>query len=326
MARRIARAALFGGGGLGVLTAGAYGLLHTEALVARRSIGVIDGPPPDADGIYGSYPGTPLAFAVLGDSTAAGLGVNDPDETMGALLAAGLAELAERPVRLTTLAKSGARSTDLHDQVEAALVAMPQIALIVIGGNDVTHRVRPSTSVRLLDEAIRTLQRAGCEVVVGTCPDLGTIEPIPQPLRWLVRRVSRQLAAAQTIAIVEAGARSVSLGSILGPEFVAAPSDMFAPDRFHPSAAGYAAAAAAILPSLAGAAGVWPTDEDPPDASRGDGVLPVAIAAAAAAEESGTEVVATQVAGHDRGPRGRWVQLRHRRRSALPEPQREPSG
>src|SRR5690606_23666277 len=75
VARRIARAALFGGGGLGVLTAGAYGLLHTEALVARRSIGVIDGPPPDADGIYGSYPGTPLAFAVLGDSTAAGLGV-----------------------------------------------------------------------------------------------------------------------------------------------------------------------------------------------------------------------------------------------------------
>jgi lysophospholipase L1-like esterase len=325
VARRIARAALFGGGGLGILTAGAYGLLRTEALLARRSIGVL-ADPPDADGVYGSYPGSPLSFVVIGDSTAAGLGVDDPDETMGALLAAGLAGLAERPVRLTTLAKSGARSTDLYEQVEAALVEMPQLALIVVGGNDVTHRVRPSVSVRLLDEAIRHLQQAGCTVIVGTCPDLGTIEPIPQPLRWLVRRVSRQLAAAQTVAVIEGGARSVSLGSILGPEFVAAPSDMFAIDRFHPSAAGYAAAAAAILPSLASAAGVWPDDEEPPDASRGEGVLPVAVAAAAAADESGTEVTATQVDGHDRGPRGRWVQLRHRRRSALPEPNREGRG
>lgn len=324
MTRRIARAALFGGGSLGVLTAGAYGLLRTEALLARRSIGVIEGPP-DADGVYGSFPGSPMSFVVLGDSTAAGQGVDDAEETMGALLAAGLAEMAERPVRLTTLAKSGARSTHLHDQVEAALVEMPEVALISVGGNDVTHRVRPSESVRLLDEAIRHLQQAGCAVVVGTCPDLGTIEPIPQPLRWLARRVSRQLAAAQTVAVIEAGARSVSLGSILGPEFIAAPKDMFALDRFHPSAAAYAAAAAAILPSLAGAAGLWPDDEEPPDASRGDGVLPVAVAAVEAAEESGTEVIATQVGGHDRGPRGRWAQLRHRRRSALPEPHRKMS-
>ncbi|MGH8775179.1 MAG: SGNH/GDSL hydrolase family protein, partial [Jiangellaceae bacterium] len=47
------------------------------------------------------------------------------------------------------------------------------------------------------------------------------------------------------------------------------------------------------------------------------------VAAAAAAEEAGTEVAAAQVAGHDRGPRGRWAQLRHRRRRPLPEPERE---
>lgn len=330
-ARRIAKAAVFGGGGLGVLGAGAYGMLRVQARLARRAIGTLDGGLLKADGVYGSFPGEPMSFVVLGDSAAGGLGVHDPDHTPGALIAAGLARIAERPVRLSSFAQVGGQSADLARQVEQALVERPDAALIIIGGNDVTHQVRASISVRLLDEAVRGLRATGCAVVVGTCPDLGTIEPIPQPLRWLVRRASRQLAAAQTIAAVEAGARTVSVGSILGAEFRAAPGDMFAADRFHPSAAGYAAAAAAMLPSLAIAADLWP-DEDWPETEHRDGVLPVAVAAAAAAEESGSEVAATQVAGHDRGPRGRWAQLRHRRRSpqesAQPDsaqPQPEPA-
>ena len=81
-------------------------------------------------------------------------------------------------------------------------------------------------------------------MVVGTCPDLGTIRPIQPPLRWLARRWSRQLAAAQTVAVVRAGGRTVSLGDLLGPQFDAAPEQMFGADRFHPSAEGYRAAAA----------------------------------------------------------------------------------
>ena len=86
------------------------------------------------------------------------------------------------------------------------------------------------------------LRAAGCEVVVGTCPDLGAIRPIKPPLRWLARRWSRQLAAAQTVAVVEAGGRTVSLGDLLGPAFEADPDRMFGADRFHPSAEGYARA------------------------------------------------------------------------------------
>lgn len=325
LARRIARAAMFGGSGLGAIGVGTYGLLRLEAWVARRSIGDLEDGAPKADGVYGAFPGTPLSFTVIGDSAAAGVGVQDADETPGSLLAAGLAELASRPVRLTTLARSGARSTDLSEQVDATVAESPEAALIIIGGNDVTHQVRPSVSVRLLDEAVRRLQDTGCAVVVGTCPDLGTVEPIPQPLRWLARQVSRQLAAAQMVSVIETGARAVSLGAILGPEFHAAPRDMFAHDRFHPSAAGYAAAAAAILPSLVSALGMWPEDEEPPDTLRGDGVLPAAAAAAEAVGHGGTEVTGVQVAGHDRGPRGRWALIRRRGRSELPEPDPEAS-
>ncbi|WP_371498820.1 SGNH/GDSL hydrolase family protein [Kitasatospora sp. NBC_00374] len=318
VARRIATAAAYGGGGLGLVGVGVAGLLLTESRLAIRAIGLLEGDAPRADGVYGdafAEPGDarpPLRLAFLGDSTAAGLGVTRGQETPGALLASGLASVAERRVRLRNVAASGARSSDLTRQVELAAPFHPELAVIMIGANDVTRRSPASQSVRQLGEAVLALRDLGCEVVVGTCPDLGTIKPVRPPLRWVARRVSRQLAAAQTIAVVECGGRTVSLGSLLGPEFAARP-EMFAADRYHPSAQGYATAAMALLPSLCAALDLWPAETVPSVPVQGDAVLPVAVAAAAAAGQSGTEVVAV-------GPDGarRWAQLRHRLRLGLP--------
>ncbi|GAA2080970.1 SGNH/GDSL hydrolase family protein [Actinomadura alba] len=317
-ARRIATAAAYGGGGLTALGGLTFGLLVIEAKLARRIIQATpNGDPPVADRVYGaSLPGSPVSFVMMGDSTAAGLGVLDPGETPAALLATGLSAIAVRPVLLTTVARSGSRSEALPDQIADALRAAPDIVVIMIGANDVTARVSPAESVRHLDDAVRRLRDEGCEVVVGTCPDLGSVKPVMQPLRWVAQRASRQLAAAQTIAVVERGGRSVSLGDLLGGEFAADPLEMFSADRYHPSARGYAAAAAALLPSMAAALELEPEAETLPDVRRGEGVLPVYLAAAEAAEEPGTEVSATRVAGRERGPRGRWATLLRRRQLA----------
>jgi lysophospholipase L1-like esterase len=327
-ARRVAAAAAFGGGGVGILTGAMFALLYTEARIARKTIGEPAEDPPGSDGLYGDYHDNlvsepPIRLAVLGDSTAAGLGVRDPMQTPSALLASGLAAFAERSVLLTNVALSGAQSSDLERQTTLALADDPEVAVIIVGANDVTHRMRPVDSVRYLERATRRLLASGCEVVVGTCPDLGTIEPIAQPLRYLARQWSRNLAAAQTIAVVEAGGRTVSLGALLGPEFAARPTDMFGPDRFHPSVEGYATAVMAVLPSLCAALDVWPLDDPLPDPVRGEAVLPIAVAAVEAVEQGGTEVAATEVAGFERGPRGRWALLRHRRRQQLPTPESE---
>ncbi|MBX6767837.1 MAG: SGNH/GDSL hydrolase family protein [Actinomadura rubrobrunea] len=330
-ARRIATAAAYGGGGLTALGGLTFALIVVEAKLARRIIQARpNGDPPVADGLYGGGAANaeasaePLSFVMLGDSTAAGLGVHEPDETPGALLAAGLSSIAGRPVRLTNVALSGARSEALHGQVDKALAARPDIAVIMIGANDVTARVPAAESVRHLAAAVERLHAAGCKVVVGTCPDLGTVQPVMQPLRWIARRASRQLAAAQTIAVVERGGRTVSLGDLLAREFEADPREMFSADRYHPSARGYAAAAAAVLPSMAAALGLEPEPEVLPDARRGRGVLPVYLAAAEAAEEPGTEVAGTRVEGRERGPRGRWVTLLRRRQ--VPQAAEESGG
>ncbi len=314
-ARRLAAAAAYGGGGASLVGLASLGLLKIEAALARRTIGNADDPGPDATGWYGrGRPGPAVKIALLGDSSAVGYGVECVEETPGAVLATNVAERADRRVYLRSFAVVGAQSADLAGQVDAALAIEPDVAVILIGANDVTHTVLPAQAVRLLEAAVRRLRTAGVEVVVGTCPDLGTVEPIPPPLKQIARFWSRRLAAAQTIAVVEAGGRTVSFGSILGPEFAAAPAILFGPDQFHPSAAGYARAAAVLLPSVLAALGVIPDEELEPEAYRGEGVLPVSYAAVEAARTPGTEVGGTEVGGDERGTRGRWALLRHRRR------------
>jgi lysophospholipase L1-like esterase len=247
---------------------------------------------------------------------AAGYGVDRVEDTPGAHIGSGVASQAERRVHLRAVAVVGAQSRDLDSQINKVLGTRPDVAVIIIGANDVTHTVSPSASVRLLAEAVRRLHEGGVEVVVATCPDLGTVRPIAPPLKQVARQWSRRLAAAQTITVVEAGGRTVSLGDILGPEFDAAPALLFGPDRFHPSADGYKQVASVLIPSCLAALGLNPEDEVQPEAYRGEGVLPVAAAAAEAVKTPGTELDGTEVSGSQRGFRGRWVELRHRRRPA----------
>lgn len=319
VARRIAAGAAYGGGSIGLLGAAGVGVVLAELQLAKRSVGGGVAPvPPSGDGWYGLAYGhnePPLRMGMLGDSTAAGQGVRRAGQTPGALLASGLAAVAERPVELRNVALPGAQSDDLDRQVTQLLAdpaRVPDVCVIIVGANDVTHRMPATRSVRYLAAAVRRLRTAGAEVVVGTCPDLGTIEPVYQPLRWLARRVSRQLAAAQTIVAVEQGGRTVSLGDLLGPEFAANPRELFGPDNYHPSAEGYATAAMAVLPTLCAVLDLWP-ETDHLDASRDEGMLPVAKAASAAASRAGTEVT---------GARAPWALLKHRRRRSLP-PQTE---
>jgi lysophospholipase L1-like esterase len=321
-ARKLASAAAYGGGGLSLLGAGLYGLLRAEAKLARRAIGQTTGRPPDATGWYGvGRPGPALEIALLGDSAAAGYGVERVVETTGALLASGVADKADRRVHLRSYAFVGARSSDLADQIDQALPARPQLAVILVGANDVTHNVLPSQSVRHLSEGVRRLRDAGVEVVVGTCPDLGTVKPLAPPLKQVGRAWSHRLAAAQTIAVVEEGGRTVSLASVLGPEFEASPTVLFGPDRFHPSAQGYRRLVDVLLPSTLAALGFAPEDEAEPEAYRGEGVLPVTTAAVEAVKTPGTEVDGTEVGGSRRGVLGLWVELRHRRRTPTAAPE-----
>lgn len=246
------------GGVVGGTAYGARGLLQRQAAQARRAIGKPLGEQaPAADKHYKKKYGEPVDLLVLGDSIAAGLGAERPKHTLGGRLARGIAAEAGRSVRLRTAAVVGSESSALAGQL-ASLPATyrPDVAVVVVGGNDVTHRVPVAESVRHLGAAVDELRGRGAEVVVGTCPDLGALRPVPQPLRALGSRASRQLAEAQRAVALERGARVVSLAHVVGPFFITNPEEMFSLDRFHPSAHGYKRTAKAMLPSVLAALGV----------------------------------------------------------------------
>lgn len=230
----------------------AHQVIQWQARVAREVIGKPLGEAPhSSDRTYKKKMGRPIDLLLLGDSIAAGLGADKAKHTLGARLAAILANSTRRAVRLHTAAHVGSESSMLRAQ----LAALPSdyradVAVIIVGGNDVIHRVRVSESRRHLGEAISHLQDHGTPVVVGTCPDLGALTAVPQPLRSLARLASRQLAAAQRDVTAELGGISVSLAEVVGPFFIAQPDHMFSIDRFHPSSAGYKRTAKAMLPSV----------------------------------------------------------------------------
>lgn len=326
-ARRIASRAAYGGGGLVATSATALAVLWAEARLARRRVGPVS---KDTYGVDATYvapgvAGSPLRIAVLGDSAAAGLGADAPTDTPGVIIAKGLAEHSGRPVRLVNVAVVGAQTGDVDHQVDEIEGFRPDLAVVLIGANDVTHLVPATTSVRHLDQLVRRLRDLRAEVVVGTCPDLGTVRPVPQPLRAIGRRRSRRLAAAQMITVVEAGGRAVSLGSLLGPEFDREPQQYFSADRFHPSSLGYRRLAEVLLPSVCAALGYGPDPEAALDPLRHEDVLPVSEAAVQAADAAGSELSGVQVDGRDRSSRGRWAAVRHRipLRRRTPEPDQE---
>ncbi|TIC82027.1 SGNH/GDSL hydrolase family protein [Nocardioides sp. GY 10127] len=241
----------------GALGVGFRRLLQAQAARARAIIGKPLGEDAlDADRVWKRAYGDPLDLLVLGDSIAAGLGAGVRKETLGARLSKGLAKHLHRSVRLRTGAVVGSESSALAGQLDALPDGYrPHLAVIVVGGNDVTHRVPVPDAVAHLEDAVRRLRALGAGVVVGTCPDLGALRPVPQPLRALGSLASKQLASAQEEAALRAGAHAVSLGQVVGPFFITNPDEMFSLDRFHPSPLGYRRTAEAMLPSLLAALG-----------------------------------------------------------------------
>ncbi|MGA8117407.1 MAG: SGNH/GDSL hydrolase family protein [Actinocatenispora sp.] len=232
----------------GVFAAGSVLAIEAVAAMGRRYAQPAIGPGMRAT--FGPSHAPRLRLAMLGDSTAAGVGVDRVEDTVGGQLADRLAGTGVR-VELTSAAVSGARSGDLDTQVARALLATPpDLAVILVGSQDVIHAVSPTRAATELAAAVGRLRDAGIPVVVGTCPELAACRAIAQPLREIVGYLGRRLGQAQIAAARVADGVPVDLGAATGTVFRADPG-MLCTDGFHPSADGYRIWAHALYPAVA---------------------------------------------------------------------------
>ncbi|MBQ1050245.1 SGNH/GDSL hydrolase family protein [Micromonospora sp. C51] len=256
VAARVARTVAFS---LLAGTLGGAAVLAGEAVVARNrryaqpELGLA------LRATVGRAGAPPLRLVLLGDSSALGVGVDRLGDTIGGQLSELLAEgPGGRQVHLSSVGVSGSRSTDLATQVARALLGeRPDVAVVLVGANDVTSMRRPTEAAAYLGAAVHRLRQAGVEVVVGTCPDLGAVRAIASPLRQVVGWMGRRIAQAQTGAVLDAGGTVVDLATETGSVF-RADAGTFCHDGYHPSADGYRVWAHALLPAVVAAAAVTP--------------------------------------------------------------------
>lgn len=187
-------------------------------------------------------------IAVLGDSIAWGQGATRTEERLAPRLVAGLAQRGHEAVT-RVVAVPGARSRALAAQVDAVLDWRPDVAVVVIGANDLTHLEPLDAAVDALRHAVRWLRAVGVEVVVAPAPDLSAVPHVPVFLRDVVRAAGETLRAEQARAVVAEGGLVADRDQAASRAF-AADATLFSADRFHPSSRGYAVIADALLPTV----------------------------------------------------------------------------
>ena len=189
-----------------------------------------------------------LRLALLGDSIAAGVGATRRADTLAARLLAALSEqgvAAEARVE----AVPGARSSDLAAQVRRVQAWRPDVALVLVGANDLGAVVPARRAAAELRETVRELVAGGTEVVLAPAPDLSVVPSVPASYRGLLRAASLALRAEQVRVTLEEGGRVADAEGTASAAF-AQDLALFSADRFHPSSAGYAVIARAIAPAV----------------------------------------------------------------------------
>lgn len=195
---------------------------------------------------------SPLRFVVLGDSIAYGQGSDRPEDRVGPRVAREL-ESHGLAVDLEVFAVPRATSRELGPQVQRAVTRRADLALIIIGANDLTRLVPPAQAAAMLGAAVQALRAAGATVLVVPAPDLSELAFLPPSVRPFVRRACRQLQEHQAAAAAAAGAEVAPVSAELSRAFASDPG-LFSRDRYHPSSNGYARIAAAVSPFVVAAA------------------------------------------------------------------------
>ncbi len=102
----------------------------------------------------------------------------------------------KRNVEFVNLSVSGAITKDvLSEQIPQVRAFKPDLVLLAVGSNDVTHLTKSKSLEKDLDQIIDNLIKLNCNVkiVVTGAGEMGAIPLFPQPLRYIAGIRTQQI-------------------------------------------------------------------------------------------------------------------------------------
>lgn len=200
--------------------------------------------------------GPTLRLAVLGDSTAAGVGVDRAEDALPYQVAQRIADAEGRPVHVVNYGRAGARAADLATTqlpgaVEGGFLPVADVVAIIIGANDATHRTPPRRFRAALRETFERVRAVapGAKVVHAGVPRFRGALRTLEPLMLITDHYARVLRPISVAETRRAGIAYANLARDVPPR-IRGRTDILAADRFHLSAAGYGAWADVICDAL----------------------------------------------------------------------------
>ncbi|HYF60078.1 MAG TPA: SGNH/GDSL hydrolase family protein [Burkholderiaceae bacterium] len=198
--------------------------------------------------------GRALRLLILGDSSAAGVGVATQDDALAGRLLALLGARRPGPVRWRLVARTGIDTGEALALLEAAPPEPFDVAVIALGVNDTTAMKASARWLAEVSRLARTLhERHRVRALLWSgLPPMHRFPALPQPLRGVVGLHARALDAA--LARWCAGRGDAPPRSTHVPLPPMTDRSMVAADGFHPGAAAYALWAEALAPRVLEAA------------------------------------------------------------------------
>lgn len=178
----------------------------------------------------------PITFAILGDSAATGVGDYDQfGRPRGWCYH--LASAFSQPVNLIQVARSGAQSSEVREiQLPRAIAHRPDIAALVVGGNDLLRNgFDPQRLYENLRSTITEFKSYGTEVLMLQLHDPTEIVPLPRLLARVLRRRVNAVNEVYEKLVNEYGLVFLRTRNL--PDIYQ--SHLWHYDRMHPSAHGH---------------------------------------------------------------------------------------
>jgi lysophospholipase L1-like esterase len=196
--------------------------------------------------------GARLRLLILGDSSAAGVGVADQSQALAGFLPPALSRKARARVQWELVARSGLTSAQCRALLESQTDLRADVAVVVLGVNDVVDQVPSQRAVAAREAIANRLRNAHgvAHVVFAPLPPVHHFPGLPQPLRWVAGADARRHDAA-----VGAWARTRDDVSHV-PIELPLNRALMAPDGFHPGVQVYRICGTAIAEHIAQQ--VWP--------------------------------------------------------------------